>query len=160
MNQPQPAVHATENLPRWLIIGASLLVLFTIAVVGAVRIFAADSKTAKPVTAEQSRDFRFEDRDDGSVAVLDGGTQREITRLAPGTNGFVRATLRGLARERRQHNQGSATSFRLTTWTNGQITLDDLATGRRVELAAFGPVNANDFTRLLQLPPTQVTLKE
>ena len=151
---------AENPLPRGLIIGAGVLLMFTICAVAVVRLQASAKQSNQAVVLEQSRDLRFEDRDDGSVAVLDAKNQQLVARLAPGTNGFVRGTLRGLARERRQHNEGSAQAFRLAAWSNGHLTLDDLATGRRLELGAFGPINANDFARLLKLPPTQVSLKE
>ena len=69
----------------------------------------------------------------------------------PGSNGFLRATLRGLARERKRHEGGPEIPFRLTAWSNGRLTLADPATGRTVDLAAFGPTNAEVFGRLLTL---------
>jgi putative photosynthetic complex assembly protein len=72
-----------------------------------------------------------------------------VALLAPGTNGFIRGVLRGLARERRQHNVGAEPPFRLTRWDNGHLSLEDPQTGRRIELGSFGPTNAEAFSRLL-----------
>lgn len=161
--RPRMTPAPDRGLPRGILLSAVALVLFTILTVAGVRIFAPDREPLRPVVLEQSRDLRFEDRADGSVAVIDAPSGTQFARLAPGTNGFVRATLRGLARERRQHNQGAGPAFRLAYWSNGQLTLHDLATGRMVELGAFGHINAIDFGRLLREPPaasTKITLKD
>lgn len=144
--------HGTVTIPRPLLIGAGLLMLLTIVLAGVVSREKAE-RAARPVVAEQVRDLRFEDGNDGSVQVFDAQSGLTVAALPPGTHGFVRGTMRGLARERRQHNEGSRLAFRLTSWSNGQLTLDDLATGRRIVLSSFGPVNANDFAKLLQAQP-------
>jgi putative photosynthetic complex assembly protein len=97
----------------------------------------------------ESRELRFEDRDDGAVAVYEAADGATVDVLAPGTNGFVRGVMRGLARERKRQEIGQQPPFRLTRWADGRLTLDDTATGRRIELAAFGPTNTGAFARLL-----------
>jgi putative photosynthetic complex assembly protein len=57
--------------------------------------------------------------------------------------------VRGLVRERRREDIGSAIPFRLTAWQSGQLTLEDQATGRRLDLTGFGQTNALAFARLL-----------
>ena len=69
--------------------------------------------------------------------------------LPPGTNGFIRGVLRGLARDRKLQRIGTEPPFRLTRWVDGRLSLDDPATGRRIELGAFGPTNAAAFAGLL-----------
>jgi len=66
-----------------------------------------------------------------------------------GENGFIRGTLRGLARTRRSEGIGSEDSFHLASWSDGRLTLDDPATGRHLELQAFGSLNTEVFGRLL-----------
>jgi putative photosynthetic complex assembly protein len=103
-----------------------------------------------------SRDLRFADQANGGVAITDAGNGAYIATMAPGTNGFLRATLRGLARYRRLDGQGAALPFRLTSWSDGRLTLEDLATGHRVELEAFGSANEAVFSGLLtrkEAPP-------
>jgi putative photosynthetic complex assembly protein len=74
---------------------------------------------------------------------------RVVDVLPPGTNGFVRGVLRGLARERRRQEIGQQPPFRLTLWDDGRLSLEDETTGRRIELEAFGPTNLAAFARLL-----------
>jgi putative photosynthetic complex assembly protein len=97
------------------------------------------------------RAFRAADRDDGAVVLTDAATGAEILLVAPGEDGFVRGTLRGLARERRAHDLGPQAPFRLVAWGDGRLTLDDTATGRRLDLLAFGQTQAEAFSRLLPI---------
>lgn len=118
----------------------------------------AVAATAAPIA---SRDLRFEDRADGAVTVHEAagagtagsnGDDRLVAVLDPGTNGFIRGTLRGLARERRQRREDigrQAVPFRLARWADGRLTLEDRATGRVLDLNAFGHTNADAFARLL-----------
>jgi putative photosynthetic complex assembly protein len=93
--------------------------------------------------------LHFDDGADGSVLILDAGTREVLQRFPLAEGGFVRGTLRALARERRQEEQGREAPFRLAAWRDGQLTLDDVATGRRVDLTAFGSTNSGIFARLL-----------
>jgi putative photosynthetic complex assembly protein len=99
--------------------------------------------------AVASRDLRFEDRADGGVGIVDARAGATIAAIAPGEGGFVRATLRGLARERRREELGREIPFRLTVWGDGRLTLEDPATGRFVDLGAFGQTQAETFARLI-----------
>ncbi len=111
--------------------------------------------SAPPAAASlAARDLRFEDRADGAVAILDARDGRQVDVAAAGTNGFLRATMRGLARERvlRGVEGRSGAPFRLTAWSDGRVTLDDPSTGRHVELEAFGHTNEEAFARLLTAP--------
>jgi putative photosynthetic complex assembly protein len=69
--------------------------------------------------------------------------------LAPGTYGFVRVAMRGMARDRKIHGVGPTPPFMLTRWSDARVTLDDPNTGRRLDLGAFGRPNAEAFERLL-----------
>ena len=60
--------------------------------------------------------------------------------------------MRGLARERRMHGIGSEAPFTLTQWRDGELTLTDSATGRSIELNAFGTTNRAAFAALLRAP--------
>ena len=143
----RPARH--PPFPRAPLIGAAALIALVIALAIAGRMGAAfdDRPTAAAV---MSRDLLFQDRADGAVVVMDARDPAvPIAVMAPGTNGFLRATLRGLARVRLRENEGQTTPFRFTEWADGRLTLEDLATGRWVEMEAFGITNETVFARLL-----------
>ena len=99
---------------------------------------------ASPVKVLQ---LRFEDRPDGSIAVIDYKSGKQIDAVQ-GEAGFVRGTLRGLAQERKRRGLDSGPPFELIYRTDGRLTLSDTATGRLVDLESFGPTNAGTFFRL------------
>lgn len=137
------------TFPRWAIIAAGL-------VLGATILGAAIGVRTGPVpvvpeggTVLASRDLQFRDRPDGSVLVSDARSGARVEMLEPGTSSFIRATLRALVRERRMGEFGTEAAFRLTALDNGRLTLEDLATGRTIDLVAFGPTQVESFARLL-----------
>jgi putative photosynthetic complex assembly protein len=138
-----------RRFPKGALFGAGLLV--TVAIVGASAASVGGIGVARiadtaPVTV---RDLRFEDRPDGSVAVISAATNREVDVIAPGNHGFVRIVLRGLARDRIRQAQDRYSPFRLTRWQDGRLSVEDPMTGKRVDLGAFGSVNAGAFARLM-----------
>ena len=137
-------------LPRSLLLGAGCLLVFVTALTGIARYTGLAGSQIEPAAAVQSVDLRFEDQPDGAVAVYELPEGHTVAVLAPGTNGFVRGVLRGMARERRQHDVGNEPPFRLTRWDNGNVSLEDPTTGRRIELEAFGSTNLDAFARLIE----------
>jgi putative photosynthetic complex assembly protein len=144
------AANANRAFPRGPLLGAGALVAAALLATGVARLtgHANDEPTGATLSA---RDMYFHDRPDGGIAVVDAANGLEVIALAPGSDGFLRATLRGLARERKRHELGAEEPFRLTAWADGRLTLQDRSTGRFVDLGAFGPTNAQAFARLL--PP-------
>jgi putative photosynthetic complex assembly protein len=143
--------HASPSppFPRSILFAAGTAMALSIlgAAVGRITHVANSEPTAAPMI---ERLLLFKDLPDGGVAVFDAGDPRApIDVLAPETNGFLRATMRGLARQRLRQSEGAETPFRLTEWADGRLTLADPATGRRVEMEAFGITNESVFARLL-----------
>jgi putative photosynthetic complex assembly protein len=138
----------TIPVPRPLLIAAGVLVAITIA--GAALARHEGREPSAEVAMVQSADLAFDDEPDGGVQVRDVALGRAIDTLPPGTNGFVRGTLRSLARERRRRGLGpDAAPMRLSQWSDGSLTLQDLATDIRIEVQSFGPTNAAAFRELL-----------
>jgi putative photosynthetic complex assembly protein len=146
--------HHTISLPRAPLLGAFALVLLAVLAVAAVRVTGVGQVKVPDAQAVSIRDLRFEDRSDGSIAVLEAADRQLVATVAPGTNGFLRSTLRGLARERKRQGIGAEPSFRLIGRADGRLTLEDPATGRRVDLESFGPTNAAVFARLMIVKAT------
>jgi putative photosynthetic complex assembly protein len=136
-------------LPRATVWAAGALLALSIGAAAFTRHTGIGAQSPEEVRIVHQRSLRFEDRADGSVAVLDAATGRPLVMLPAGSHGFVRATLRSFARERRQHGIGEAPPFTLGVLSDGRLQLADAATGRRVGLEAFGPDNAAAFARLL-----------
>jgi len=139
-----------SHISRGVLLALGALVLVSLAGVSAVRLSGVDIH-APDAAAVMTRDLRFEDRADGSIAVIDAKDAQLVTSIV-GQNGFVRGTLRGLARERRRSGLGAEQAFQLIGRADGRLTLQDPATGRSVDLESFGPINAAEFARLLTAP--------
>ena len=148
MSQASAATRAHHTqTPRGLLLAAFALVMFSITATAVGRWSDVGAVHMPASTAVETLLLRFEDLDDGGVAVRDARDQRTIYKVEPQTNGFIRATLRGLARERMRSGFGQETPFALTRWSNGSISLHDETSGRRIDLDAFGPTNAQAFAQ-------------
>jgi putative photosynthetic complex assembly protein len=145
-------MHSASKSPPFprstlLTAGAVIALSIGVAAVGRMTGAANSEPTAPPVA---SRELLFGDLPNGGVTVFDAREPSvPIDVIAPETNGFLRATMRGLARQRLRQNKDAEIPFRLTEWADGRLTLEDPVTGRRVEMEAFGITNEEVFARLL-----------
>jgi putative photosynthetic complex assembly protein len=142
-------VFVDGKVPRGALLGVAALIVATLVAVATVRL------TGMPIhspdaEAAVTRALRFEDRPDGSVAVIDAKDGR-LVETVTGEQGFLRGALRALTRERIRRGLGPEHPFELIGRADGRLTLVDPATGQRVDLESFGPTNAAVFARLLQL---------
>ena len=147
----RPVAPPAETFPRGALIATGALLLSVVGGVAAVRI-AKLSAPPVPVVAPAataSVDLRFADRPDGSIRVTEAGAGAVVATLAPGTNGFVRGVMRGMARDRMSRGLGAQVPFRLSRDTAGRLWLQDLATRRLVDLEAFGGDNRTAFAVFL-----------
>jgi putative photosynthetic complex assembly protein len=138
-----------EKVPLPFLLGAGALVALTLGLIGVARLTGYGEAMVPEQEAVAMRDLRFEDRASGAVAVYAQPENRLVAEVEPGTNGFLRGTLRALVRERRQRGIGDDVPFRLIRAADGSLMLGDPATGRRIVLGAFGPTNADAFAGLL-----------
>ncbi len=146
---------APEQVPRGPLMAVCALVLVSLASVAAVRLSGTSIQEPDASTVAK-RSLRFEDRPDGSIAVLDARSGI-VLESVQGESGFIRGTLRALARERRKHGLGNEPPFELLGRADGRLTLSDPATGMRIDLESFGPTNAGAFARLMNAQPAPVT---
>lgn len=150
MNTPSQGHHPSDTIPRGLLIAAAAMLLLVTTTVAATR-WSGTAIRAPDASAVVVLPLRFEDRADGAVAVVHAQTG-ELIEAITGQAGFVRGTLRGLARERKRNGVGPEPAFELIARADGRLTLSDPTTGRLVDLESFGPVNAGVFARLLPTP--------
>ena len=141
----------SQPFPRPALIAAGVLIGLSILATAVARL---TGFTVAPIPVTQaaptaSIDLGFADEADGSVTVRDLVAGRVVTVLRPGTNGFIRGVVRGLAHDRGLHGIGSEPAFRLFEQTGGLLFLKDTATGRVIDLQAFGAGNRDAFRVLL-----------
>jgi putative photosynthetic complex assembly protein len=127
----------------WMV--AVMVLSIGFAAVGGFGLGAID-RPAHTVAAVQ---LSFADRSDGAVDVIDARTGHVLQRVKPGEGGFLRATMRGLANERKRRDISDDLRFALERTQDGHVLLSDPATGRLVALDAFGQTNRAAFERFL-----------
>jgi putative photosynthetic complex assembly protein len=148
------AVHKAQqphDVPMWALAGAggAVILALILAAIG------GSPTQMPPASTLASRLLRFDDSATGEVLVTDATTGRRVAILAPGTNGFIRATLRGLSHSggHEEHVRDNH-PFRLTALSDGRLVLDDSEANRKLDLEAFGSLNAAAFAALLSAPET------
>lgn len=145
MTRPTPP----NTVPRGALVGAGCLVAFTIVAALAGRVAGIGQAITPPGQIAETKELRFEDRQDGAVLVRSAEDGRVVDVILPNTNFFVRSTVRGLVRTRRLEHIGPERPFRLSRLVDGRVTLEDPATRRRIDLNAFGRPNAGAFAAIL-----------
>jgi putative photosynthetic complex assembly protein len=127
------------------------MIAVTVCVIAIARFNRVNSAPDTSLSAEhvvQQRVLRFDDMPDGAVAVIDVTTGALVQRFE-GEQGFLRGTLRAMARERKLHGIGRGDAFELLRYDDGRLTLLDPKTGMRIALESFGATNTGVFARLL-----------
>jgi putative photosynthetic complex assembly protein len=139
-----------ESVPRLGLLGLGALVLVALLATIAGRLH--DYQAVQPPDSQvlNSRSLRFEDAGGGLVQVYDAELDELVLVIPAGEENFIRGVLRGLARERRSLDIDLAQPFLVSRHDDGRLTLEDSATGRSIELGAFGTTNVAAFARLLE----------
>ena len=140
-------------IPTGVVIGAGVLMLFTIAIAGLSRHYHTYHVDMGPTTAVESRDLLFADQRDGGVLITDAKTGQRVELVKPTTGGFLRGIMRGLVREHKLNDLAAGTPFRLTQWADGRLSISDPSTKESFDLEAFGSTNEQAFANLLRDKP-------
>lgn len=138
---------ATQVLPKGVLVAIGTLVIASVIGTAVVRLSGVVIHEPDAGVVAM-RELRFDDGDDGSVVVTDAGSGLAVARIN-GEQGFLRGSLRAMARERKRSGIGAGPAFQLLARSDGRLTLVDPATGQRIDLESFGPTNAAVFSRLL-----------
>jgi putative photosynthetic complex assembly protein len=141
----EASVH--DQVPRGALVGVGILLAVSLVAVTAVRVSGIDVRVPD-AEAVVTRELRFEDTPAGGVAEIDAASGRVVESFT-GEQGFLRGSLRAMARERKARGLGAELPFQLIGRSDGRLTLIDSATGARIDLESFGPTNAGVFARLL-----------
>ena len=139
--------HERRSLSTGL--GFALFLIACLALVAWVRWTGPAPQDNITARAEQIRTLRFVDQPDGSIQVIDATTGADVHNFQ-GEQGFVRGTLRALARGRRLQGMGADQPFELIAHDAGRLSLRDPATGATIALESFGSTNIGVFARLMQ----------
>ena len=150
---PNPYPDPNHPLPRPIMVGGGAMMICTVLLAAAAHA-TGFGVTHNPVpVAVQSRDLLFNEQDDGFITIRQAGTGEEVGRIAPGEGGFIRASMRGLMRNRTRYGEPPDGAFRVTRTADGDVWLQDLSTKQDIELQAFGPNQVQAFAAYL--PPRE-----
>jgi putative photosynthetic complex assembly protein len=141
--------HPISRAPRLPLAAIGVLLLSAVLGTAAVRWSGASPVQRADAATLRTVNLHVEDRDDGAIVVRDADSGVVRGTVAPGTQGFLRSTLRGLVRERRRQGLGPQQPFQLLGRADGRLTLLDPATGRRIDLESFGPTHAAVFAQFI-----------
>jgi putative photosynthetic complex assembly protein len=141
--------HVADRFPTLPLRGAVALVAIALVTVMSARFFDIGTSRLSYESPIAERNLRFEDRTDGTVAVLAADNDELIALMEPGSNGFVRIVMRGLARDRQALGFGKEQPFKLTRWADGRLAISDPVTSKTILLTGFGRDNVNAFAKLL-----------
>lgn len=142
-----PQAVPERRASRFPAIAVALLLMSTFVTIGVSRLQGNTPEgTAEP--ARKIRQLRFIDQADGAVAAIDASTGELVQRFE-GEQGFLRGTLRAMARQRKVNGVGADQPFELILHVDGRLTLHDPATGTKIALESFGATNVGVFARLL-----------
>lgn len=144
-----------EPFPKSVLVAAGVLIMVAIAAAAlgsannVAEIAAAERRAAHGPPAAVL-EVRFADQSDGSVLVQEANSGRIIETIPVGSDGFIRGVMRGMAHARRVRDIDATPPFRLSQFENGSVILEDPATGRIIDLRAFGSSNNDAFARLIE----------
>ena len=115
---------------------------------------AGDTQTAaqKPIRGEVSSSVEITvlDLPDGAVGVFQTQTNAPLARFESGEGSFVRTIFRSLVRDRRVRQVAAPPQFIIRGLSDGRVIVEDPSTGSRIDLDAFGHINAEQFRDMLQ----------
>jgi putative photosynthetic complex assembly protein len=135
------------GVPRGPLIAAGLAIGLSLALAIAGRMESSAPLRHSRVIAQRA--LVFADGPGSSVIVTNAANHQVIERIAAGEDNFLRVTMHTLATARAHSGIGETPPFTLTSYADGRLELTDPATGRRIDLQAFGPTNEANFMPLL-----------
>ncbi len=147
------SAHDQVDVPRGALIALGAMIAATLLAVAAAQLTGVGRQQVPEAETVAVRALTFVDRPDGDIDIVDVRDGALAGQAEPGSQGFLRGTMRGLARERRSHGIGADRPFRLLTLADGRLLLEDPDTGRRIDLGSFGPDNAAVFAAFALPPP-------
>ncbi|MEM6488551.1 MAG: photosynthetic complex assembly protein PuhC [Pseudomonadota bacterium] len=98
-----------------------------------------------------SRLVAFESTDEGVLVVRDADTGDQISSLLESDGGFLHNLVAVLSKQRRRHAVDTALPYQLSAHTNGRVSIRDPATGRVIDINAFGANQVETFAALLRV---------
>ena len=144
-------IDAPERpIPPAIIIGGALVMAVSLLAVSSARMGVAPRQTRPVDVAVASYDFRVAAPDaSGIETVLSARDGARVAPLSRRGDDFLPSLVETLRQERVLKGVSGAQPFRLLRFADGRVSLEDLATGRELNLESFGSVNEANAGRLI-----------
>ncbi len=136
-----------RGFPRPVLIGAAVLISFTIAMAAFVRLTGIGKSETEFAAVAAERELHFREIDTGTIEVIAEG--RRIATLDANEDGFIFGVLRGLGHHRKVSVANINHPYIVSLRTDGRLLLEDPLTGDQLDLRAYGTDNAAAFRELL-----------
>lgn len=149
IGSPSTTAQHDLSIPRSILLAAGAMMLATIIFALIARTTDIGAVRFEPGAALESRDLRFVTMANGDLAVQDARDGATLDVLPAKRDGFVKIILRSAGQERNLAGIGADQPFRLSRLQNDQIIFEDLSTGRKLLLTAFGGPNEAVFSKYL-----------
>lgn len=137
-----------QQFPRPVLIGAAVLISFTIAVAAFVRLTGIGKDENEFAAAVIERELLFREIDPNTIEVVADGAR--IATLDANEDGFIFGVLRGLGHNRKVNEADMGLPYLVSQRADGRILLEDPMTGDQLDLRAYGADNAKAFADLLR----------
>ena len=145
-SQTRHRYHRTSAGMRYL----GLLVLLALIATLSARLTGYRPASVAPSPVVESRSLLFTDLARGFIDVHDADDKALLLRIGPGEEAFLRAVVRGLARQRRAIDERRDIPFKLDLLADGRLVISDRISGEIIQLDAFGEPNTRVFLALLR----------
>ena len=138
--------RAQTHTPTPFLLMVALIVLAALLTVGTARWW-QDAATPSLGAPRIMMVLQFSADSSGNLTVRKFPDGEVVETLSPDDGGFVRTMVRVIRRDLGAGANVDAMPFQLSAWQDGRMSLVDTATGRSVDLRAFGPTQAGVFLR-------------
>ncbi len=145
----KPAPVKTPPFPRLPLYSAFVLIAFAVVAIIFSQKTGIGTMLTDPGRPLDMIDLTISQTVDDRVLVTEANSGRVLADFAPGEGGFVRGSLRALARMRMTAEVDINEPYRVIKWSNGSVSLSDTKSGQRIYLNAFGPDQVAAFEKFL-----------
>jgi putative photosynthetic complex assembly protein len=137
------------SFPRLPLYSAFALVAFAFGTILFSQATGIGSMITDPGQPLDMIDLTISQADGDHVRVSDANSGKVLAEYGPADGGFVRGSMRALARMRMTADVDANEPYRVIKWSSGAVSLSDTRTGQRIYLNAFGPDQVAAFEKFL-----------
>jgi putative photosynthetic complex assembly protein len=140
----------TSYTPTAFLLAVGAVVVGAVGIVATAPLWREPASMVAAAPPAISMTLRFDADSAGNLTVRKVPGGEMVDHLDPDASGFARTMVRVIRRDLGPGANVDSMPFQLNAWQDGRLALVDTATGRSVDLRAFGPTQAGLFLRWIQ----------